>query len=108
MSALVLVEAGFTAAEAAEMRVAQQARMQALVREAREFALRDPNQWRDAYHDLTEQQENAIVFAVMHADRDETYRLMREYLQAEVLERATDRAKDRIAERFGVDLDAAA
>lgn len=95
----------FSPGEAAEMRVAQQARMQALVREARTFALRDPNQWIDAFHNLSAQQENAIVFAVMHGDHAEAGRLLREYLQAEVLEQSTDRAKDRIAEQFGVDLE---
>lgn len=98
----------FSPSEAAEMRVAQQARMQGVLREARTFALRDPNQWTEAFHNLSAQQENAIVFAVMHGDHAEAGRLLRESLQTEVLEQATDRAKDRIAERFGVVLDAAA
>jgi len=100
MSALVLADA-FSLAEVAEMKVAHQTRMQNMVRNARAIALRDQNQWRAAIHDLSDAQEIAITDAVMRADRDETYRVLREALQMGVLEAATERARDEIAERFG-------
>lgn len=100
MSALVLADA-FSPAEVAEMKVAHQTRLQNIVRNARATALRDQSQWRAAIHGLSDAQEVAITDAVMRADRDETYRVLREALQMGVLEAATERARDDIAERFG-------
>lgn len=101
MSALALAEA-FSPREISEMKVAQQVRMQNLVRDARATALRDQNQWIAAIHNLTDAQEIAITHAVMHGDHCEAGRILREALQMVVLDTATDRARDDIAERFGV------
>jgi hypothetical protein len=104
MSALILSEA-FPPRQVAEMKAAQQLRFGEIIRTTRETALRDQNQWIDALHNLTGPQETAITHAVMHADALELYRLMRNALQAYVLEQATDRAKNEIFQRFGVDVD---
>lgn len=101
MSALALAEA-FSPREIAEMKVAQQTRMQNLVRNARATALKDQNQWIAAIHNLTAAQEIAITHAVMRGDHCEAGRILREALQVIVLDEATDRARDEIAERFGV------
>lgn len=105
MCELALAEAGFTAAEVAEMKVAQQVRMQNLIRNARATALRDQNQWITALHNLTAAQETALTYAVMHGNHCEAGRMLREALQMAVLDDATDRASDDIAERFGVDVE---
>lgn len=83
-------------------RAAQQARMAGVVRDARATALRDQAQWIDALHNLTPAQEIAITHAVMHGDHAEAGRLLRDALQAYVLEQATDRAKERIEEQSDV------
>lgn len=101
MSALALAEL-YSPREIAEMKVAQQVRMQDMVRNARATALRGQNQWIDALHNMTAAQEIAITHAVMHGDHCEAGRLLREALQVIVLDEATERARDEIAERFGV------
>lgn len=89
----------------AAARQAQLGRMTALVQRARATALRDQNRWISALHNLTAAQEIAITHAVMHGDHAEAGRLLRDSLQSVLLEDATDRARDEIAERFDLDLD---
>lgn len=101
MSALAFAEL-YSTREIAEMKVAQQARMQSLVREARATALKDQNQWDAAIDSLTSPQRIALTHAVMHGDNCEAGRILREALQMIVLDEATERAREDIAERFGV------
>lgn len=104
MSALMLTDA-FSPGEIAEMKVAQQVRMQNLVRNARALALKDQAQWDAALDHLTPMQRTTLVHAVMHGDHCEAGRLLRETLQVIVLDRATQRAKDDIAARLDIDFD---
>ena len=101
MSALALAEL-YSPREIAEMKVAQQTRMQNLVRNARVLALKDQNQWDAAIDSLTPAQRTTLTHAVMHGDNCDAGRILREALQMIVLDEATDRARDEIAERFGV------
>jgi hypothetical protein len=104
MSALILSEA-FPPRQVAEMKAAQRTRFQSIVNNTRATALRDQNQWIDALHNLTGPQETAITHAVIHGDHCEAGKLLRDAMQAYILDRATDRANEEIFTRFGVDMD---
>lgn len=76
--------------------------VQAYVRQARELALRNPEAWADALHDLTPAAENDVIFAAMDGDECTAGRRLVLHLRNTILASATDRAMDELHERFEV------
>lgn len=72
--------------------------VQHAVHVAREYALRNPEAWADALHALSTTAENDIVFACMDGDEAHAGRRLIHWLRERLLEDATERAKDEIAE----------
>jgi hypothetical protein len=72
--------------------------VQQAVHAAREYALRNPEAWANALHDLSQAAENDIVFACMDGDEAHAGQRLIHWLRERLLEDATDRVKDEIAE----------
>lgn len=72
--------------------------LQSAIRNARELALRSPEKWAQALHDLSGAAENDVIFAAMDGDECHAGRVLIQRLRAEVIEAATDAAKDAAAE----------
>lgn len=72
--------------------------VQSYVRQARELALRNPEAWADALHDLTPAAENDVIFAAMDGDECAAGRRLMLHLRNSIIAAATDRAKDALAE----------
>lgn len=72
--------------------------VQTYVRQARENALRSPEKWSQALHDLYGQAENDVIFAAMDGDACHAGRVLIERLRAGIIESATNAAKDALAE----------
>lgn len=68
--------------------------VQAYVRQARELALRSPEKWAKAWHDLYGDGLNDVIFAAMDGDECHAGRVLIQRLRAEVIEAATNAAKD--------------
>lgn len=78
--------------------------VQAYVRRARELALRNPEAWAQAWHDTYGQNLNRAIFAGIDGTDDAEFgRVVRQVLRDEIIRAATDRAKDDLAEREGVE-----
>jgi len=76
--------------------------VQAYVRQARELALRNPEAWADALHDLTPAAENDVIFAAMDGDECAAGRRLMLHLRNSIIATATERAKDALAEQVEV------
>ncbi|HWG67490.1 MAG TPA: hypothetical protein VN662_08770 [Rhodanobacteraceae bacterium] len=76
--------------------------VQAYVRQARELALRNPEAWADALHDLTPAAENDVIFAAMDGDECTAGRRLMLHLRNSIIATATDKAKDALAEQLEV------
>jgi len=72
--------------------------VQTYVRQAREIALRSPEKWAAALHDLYGAPENDVIFAAMDGDEAHTGRVLIQRLRDAVIEAATDFSKDAIEE----------
>jgi hypothetical protein len=72
--------------------------LQNAIRQARELALRSPEKWARAWHDLYGDALNDVIFAAMDGDACHAGRVLIERLRAEIIEHATDEAKDALAE----------
>lgn len=70
--------------------------VQMYVRQARELALRSPEAWAKALHDLYGPQENDVIFAAMDGDECHAGRILIQRLREAVIADATDLAKDRL------------
>ena len=73
-------------------------RVQMYVRQARELALRSPEMWARALHNLSRVAENDVIFAAMDGDECHAGRVLIQRLRAEIIEAATDAAKDAAAD----------
>lgn len=67
--------------------------VQMYVRQARELALRSPEMWARALHNLSTIAENDVIFAAMDGDECHAGRVLIQRLRAEIIEAATDAAK---------------
>ena len=76
--------------------------VQSCVRQQRELALRNPEAWADALHDMTPAAENDVIFAAMDGDECAAGRRLVLHLRNSIVTAATDRAKDELAERCEV------
>lgn len=76
--------------------------VQSYVKHARELALRNPEAWADALHDMTPAAENDVIFAAMDGDECAAGRRLVLHLRNSIVTAATDRAKDELAERCEV------
>lgn len=76
--------------------------IQSYVRQARELALRNPEAWAMALHDLTPAAENDVIFACLDGDECAVGRRIIAHLKASIIESATDRAMDELEEREAV------
>lgn len=72
--------------------------VQTAVRRARELALRNPCAYHKAIRDLYGEQENRIIFAAMEDDDCQLGRIVRQVLQAAVVDDATQRVLDDIGD----------
>ena len=72
--------------------------VQMYVRQARELALRNPEMWARALHNLSRVAENDLIFAAMDGDECHAGRVLIQRLRAEIIEAATDAAKDAAAD----------
>ena len=72
--------------------------VQIAVRRARELALRNPCAYHKAIRDLYGEAENRVIFAVMEDDDCQLGRIVRQVLQASVVEDATQRVLDDIGD----------
>lgn len=72
--------------------------VQMYVRQAREAALRSPEKWSKALHDLYGQAENDVIFAAMEGDECHAGRVLIQRLREAIIADATDIAKDELAE----------
>lgn len=72
--------------------------IQTCVRQARECALRSPEKWAKALHDLYGAAENDVIFAAMDGDETHAGRVLIRRLREAVIADATDEAKDAFAE----------
>lgn len=68
--------------------------VQTYVRQARELALRSPEKWAEAWHDMYGDALNDVIFAAMDGDECHAGRVLIQRLRAEITEAATDAAKD--------------
>jgi hypothetical protein len=72
--------------------------LQSAIRNARELALRSPEKWAQAWHDLYGDALNDVIFAAMDGDECHAGRVLIQRLRAEIIEAATDAAKDAAAD----------
>jgi len=73
--------------------------VQSYVRQARELALRNPEAWAVAFHNIYGQELNRAIFAGMEGTDDAEFgRVMRQVWRDEIIRAATDRAKDELDE----------
>lgn len=76
--------------------------VQSFVRQQRELALRNPEAWANALHDLSAAAENDVIFAAMEGDECTAGRRLVLHLRNTIIKAATDQAKDALAERMEV------
>lgn len=72
--------------------------LQSAIRNARELALRSPDKWATALHDLYGDALNDVIFAAMDGDECHAGRVLIQRLRAEIIEAATQVAKDAVAD----------
>ena len=72
--------------------------LQAAVQQARDVALRSPEKWAQALHDLYGPAENDVIFAAMDGDECHAGRVLIQRLREAVIAEATQAAKDAAAD----------
>lgn len=82
--------------------------VQTAVRQARELALRSPEKWAAALHNLYGEAENDVLFAAMDGDETKAGRVLIKRLREAVIGAATDAAMDAIDDERDADERAAA
>ena len=72
--------------------------VQTYVRQARELALRSPEKWAEAWHDMYGDALNDVIFAAMDGDECHAGRVLIQRLREAVIAEATQAAKDAAAD----------